>query len=106
MVNYTTRVILNLTDIGQAKTSLIGNEPRPEDVRYYGRVLSHRAERIAGMMEVLAAAGFTFTVKKDYIYADSEAVEAVAAKRMLAEQGFSDREYQIYLEYRRQWGVM
>ncbi|HWR42984.1 hypothetical protein [Sporomusa sp.] len=106
MVDYTTRIIISLKDIEQVKKQAIGIEPSPESLRHYGKTLAAAAERAAAMMEVLAAAGFTFTAKKDYIYADSESVEAVAARRLLADHGFADREYQIYLEYRRQWGVL
>ncbi len=106
MVDYTTRVIISLKDIEQVKKQTIGTQPSPESLRNYGKLAAAAAERAAAILEVLAAAGFTFSAKKDYIYADSEAVEAVAAKRLLAEHGVADKEYQIYLEYRRQWGVM
>jgi hypothetical protein len=90
----------------QIKKQTIGDEPSPESLRQYGKGMAAAAERFAAMLEVLAGAGFAFTAKKDYIYADSEAVEAVDARRLLSDHGFADREYQIYLEYRRQWGVM
>lgn len=106
MVNYTTRVIISLKDIEQVKKQAIGTQPSPESLRNYGKLAAAAAERAAAILEVLAAAGFTFTAKKDYIYADSEAVEAVAVKRLLTGHGIADKEYQIYLEYRRQWGVM
>lgn len=106
MVDYTTRVIISLKDIEQSKKMIIGNSPTSEDVRNYGKTISLVTERLAGMMEILASHGFQITAKKDYIYADSDTVEAVATRRILAEHGFADREYQIYLEYRRQWGVM
>ncbi|MCM0757315.1 hypothetical protein M7775_01875 [Sporomusa sphaeroides DSM 2875] len=90
----------------QLKKQIVGTAPTPEDLRSYGKTIAMATDRIAGMIEVLSANGFRVTAKKDYIYADSETVEAAAARRLLAEHGFADREYQIYLEYRRQWGVM
>lgn len=106
MVNYTTRVIINFKQLEQAGRQYLPAQPSPENLRAYGQGIAAAAERAAVMLEVLAAAGFSFTMKKDFIYADSETVEAVEAKRLLRQQGVSDREYQIYLEYRRQWGVM
>lgn len=106
MVDYTTRVILSLKDIELIKKQTIGIQPSPESLRQHGRLTAAAAERAAAMLEVLDEAGFVFTVKKHCIVADSETMEAAAVKRLLAERGFADREYQIYLEYRRQWGVM
>jgi len=106
MVDYITRVIISLKDIDQVRTQLIATAPTPEDIFAYGKTIAATTARMADMMEVLAAAGFVFSAKKDYIYADSEIVEAAAVRSLLAERGFADREYQIYLEYRRQWGVM
>lgn len=106
MVDYTTRVIINLKNIEQSSKKIIGILSTPEDLRNYGKTIGLLTDRIAGMLELLISCGFRITAKKDCIYADSDTLEAVAARRLLAEHGFADREYQIYLEYRRQWGVM
>lgn len=106
MVNYTTRVIISLKDIDQSRKQIIGTAPVPENLFAYGKTIAAASARIAGMMEVLADAGFVFTAQTDCIYADSETIEAATVRSLLAERGFADREYQIYLEYRRQWGVM
>ncbi len=106
MVDYTTRIIINLKDLEPVRQPSPAAAPSPASLRSYGKSVAAAAERAAAMLEVLGAAGFSFTAKKDLIYADSESVEAVAARRLLADHGFADREYRIYLEYRRQWGVM
>lgn len=85
---------------------LISGVPTPEDLYVYGKTTATTTDRMARMMEVLAAAEFEFIAKNDCIYADSASMEAVDVKRLLGENGFADSEYQVYLEYRRQWGVM
>ena len=104
MVDYTTRIIISLKDIEKLRSSVVS--PNAEQIKRYGNAVAAKTERIAAMIEILANSGFSLSMKKEYIYADSENIEAVAAKRLLADKGFEDKEYQIYLEYRRQWGVM
>ena len=106
MVDYTTRIIISLKEIEQLRKQIVGSAPGPESLRKYGAMAAAASERTAAMLEVLASAGFTFKANKEYIYADSESVEAAKAKQLLAAHGFADKEYQIYLEYRRQWGIM
>lgn len=106
MVDYTTRVMIGLKAVEQLRKQLVGSAPAPEDLRNYGKMVAKATGRTAAMLEVLADNGFRITAKKDYIFADSEIVEAVDVRRLLAKHGFADQEYQIYLEYRRQWGVM
>ncbi|EAX47848.1 conserved hypothetical protein [Thermosinus carboxydivorans Nor1] len=107
MVHHLTRITLKLLD-DPIPFDLVrkADPPSAEDVRAFGRQLSNRAERVAAMMELLAAKGFTFSAGKDCIYADSKEVEAQAAKRYLIEHGFHDQEFQVYLEYVRRWGIM
>lgn len=106
MVNYTTRVIISSKNIDKLKKELFAVTPTPADLRNYAQEVTKASERMAVMLEILADNGFQIGTKKDCVYADSESVEAVDARRLLSERGFADNEYQIYLEYRRQWGVM
>ena len=106
MVNYTTRVIISSKQIDKLKKELFAAAPTPDALRNYAAEVTKVSERMAVMLEVLTDNGFQIGTKKDCIYGDSEDVEALAARQLLAEQGFADNEYQIYLEYRRQWGVM
>ncbi len=106
MVDHTTRIIISLKEFEQLRKAVLGPAPDAHSLRKYGALAAAAAERMAAMLEVLAAAGFTLKATKDTIYADSETVEATAAKRLLAARGFADKEYEIYLEYRRQWGIM
>ncbi len=64
---------------------------------------SPRADQIAG---ALAARGFSIRRERDRIVAESEAVEAQEAKRHLRSLGVPDREYRVFLEYVRRWGVL
>jgi hypothetical protein len=107
MVYHLTRITLALIDEENLYTDIRGVEPiDSRNVRKYGKRLADRAERVAAMMDLLAAQGFTFKAGKDCIYADSEEVEAQDAKRYLLESGFHDQEFQVYLEYMRKWGVL
>jgi len=106
MVDYTTRVIISSKHLEQLKKQLLTPSPTPDSLRNYAKAVAQATDQMADLLEVLTNNGFRTGAKKDCIYADSETVEAVAARRLLAEQGFADNEYQIYLEYRRQWGVM
>ncbi|SDF08432.1 hypothetical protein [Sporolituus thermophilus] len=107
MVHHLTRITLKLLD-DPIPFDLVrkAQPPSAKDVRAFGRQLGNRAERVAKMMELLAAKGFTFTAGKDCIYADSAEMEAQAVKRYLLENGFQDQEFQVYLEYVRKWGIM
>ena len=106
MVNHLTRIILKPVD-DPMPFSIIAAEPvSPEGVRQFGQQLKDRAERVANMMEALAEQGFTFQFDKERILADSRQVEAQAAKEYLLSRGFEDREFQVFLEYVRKWGVL
>ena len=107
MVNHLTRVILKLIEepvpYGPLAASL---QPSPAAVRRFGERLALRAERVAAMMEALAARGFTFKFAKDRVFADSEEMEAQDAKKYLLSLGFEDTEFQVLLEYARKWEVL
>jgi len=62
-----------------------------------------RAEAIA---RTLAEQGFSVRRERRRLVADSTVVEAQDAKRALLARGFRDREFQVQLEYVRQWGVL
>lgn len=65
-----------------------------------------RAPRADALSDALAGLGFQVTRDRKRIVADSSAIEARAAKERLRAQGFADREYQVYVEYVRQWGFL
>jgi hypothetical protein len=69
-------------------------------------MLANRLERATAMMDLLAAQGFTVKRGKNCMQAYSDSVEAQDAKQYLQGHGFSDQEFQVRLEYTRQWGVM
>jgi hypothetical protein len=62
-----------------------------------------RAEEIA---RALSARGFAVRRERRRLVAESTVVEAQEAKRGLLALGFQDREFQVFLEYVRQWGVL
>lgn len=107
MVNHLTRIILKLIDepIPYEVITKI-DQLTPDTVRQFGGLLASRAERVAQMMEALQERGFTLKFEKDRVVADSSEVEAQDAKAYLIARGFQDREFQVYLEYARKWGVM
>ncbi len=65
-----------------------------------------RAGRAADLVHALAAFGFAIRRERGAVVAESDRVEAQDAKRRLRALGFSDREYQVFLEYVRQWGTL
>ena len=106
-VNHLTRVILQLVDDPVPYQILDqADQVTPQGVRNLGNHLQYRLERVAGMMELLAVRGFVFHRGKNCIYADSEEVEAQDAKQYLLKNGYLDKEFQIWLEYIRKWGMM
>lgn len=62
--------------------------------------------RAAELATALAARGFLVRVERRRLVAESTAVEAQEAKAWLRARGFEDREYQVFLEYVRQWGIL
>lgn len=108
IVTYLTQIVFHLTlnqeDIDDAAIwqGTVGSG----QVRRLGELMTKRTERVAAMMDLLAASGFEFDVKKNVVYATSDQVEAFEAKHSLLEAGFKDREFQILLEYTRGWGML
>lgn len=105
MVDYTTRVILSL-DCHKQPPWPAFKPPAADDVEEYGRFIAERNHRVAAMMRILEQQGFAFKYKKGVVCADSSDTEAQAVKKLLRTNGFADYEYQIYLEYYRQWGIL
>ncbi|MDR3565085.1 MAG: hypothetical protein P4N59_27105 [Negativicutes bacterium] len=105
VVNHLTRVILHLVE-EPAPYADLPARPSADHVRLLGARLQLRTERVAGMMEALAAKDFTFQFKKDKIFAESNDMEAQDVKQYLLAQGFHDTEFQVFLEYVRKWGML
>lgn len=106
MVNHLTRVVFTLIDDPPYDTVCTDAAPTADGVRRFGDALKGRTERVAAMMEALAAKGFVFKTEKGRVLADSSEMEAEAAKRYLLSCGFEHTEFQVLLEYARKWGVM
>ncbi len=85
MVTYITRIIMPADD-------------GPKD--------SPAAARRGAMLKLLASRGFVINRRKNRIVAESGSMEAQAVKRYLLEHGFRADEFQVYLEYTRQWGML
>jgi hypothetical protein len=64
------------------------------------------AERAEDLVRALALRGFSVRRERDRLVAESDRVEAQDAKRYLRSLGFRDREFQVFLEYVRAWGVL
>jgi hypothetical protein len=64
------------------------------------------ADRAEDVVRALALRGFSVRRAGDRLVAESDRVEAQDAKRYLRSLGFRDREFQIFLEYVRAWGVL
>lgn len=64
------------------------------------------AERAGALAGALAAFGFTVRREGGRLVAESDRIEAQEAKRHLRSLGLRDREFQVFLEYVRAWGVL
>ncbi len=62
--------------------------------------------RAAEMARALVARGFTVRIERHRFVAESTAVEAQDAKRYLRALGYDDREFRVFLEYVRKWGIL
>ena len=62
--------------------------------------------RAAEMARALASRGFAVRLERRRFVAESDTVEAQEAKAYLRARGFEDREFQVFLEYVRRWGVL
>lgn len=107
VVNHLTQVRLRLTP-DEAYWDSVRRKVKvdPQAVRQAGRVMAERADRVAAMMDIMAARGFIFEAEKMAVYCYSNKVEAYEVKRDLLAAGFKDPEFQIVLEYTRGWGML
>ncbi|MCS5696413.1 hypothetical protein [Desulfofundulus thermocisternus] len=105
MVNYRVTVILKLLE-GNLPPEKIQDPVRPEDVRRLGDFLKERLERVASMMELLQERGFCCRGTRKAVILEGSDLEAYQVKKLLQEHGFKPHEYEIKLEYTRQWGIM
>ena len=76
-------------------------------VDHLTRVTVDRASAHAeGIATTLRRAGFEVREEPGRFVADSSTVEAKEVKSLLRTSGFSDREYRVFVEFVRRWGVM
>ncbi len=64
------------------------------------------AERAPDLVAALAAFGFVVRREGGRVVAESDRIEALDAKRYLRALGYRDREFEVFLEYVRRWGVL
>jgi len=64
------------------------------------------APRAEALADALAVLGFAVKRERRRIVADSSIIGGQEAKRLLRGRGFEDREYRIFVEYVRQWGIL
>ncbi|MBE3588916.1 MAG: hypothetical protein IMW93_10315, partial [Thermoanaerobacteraceae bacterium] len=100
MVNHKVTVFLNLYE----RVSL-PEAVRAEDVRRLGDMLKERHERVAAMMDLLQAEGFSCRAHRQAVILEGSRLEAYQVKELLQKHGFRPDEYEIKLEYTRQWGI-
>jgi hypothetical protein len=62
--------------------------------------------RAAELAAALADLGFVVRRDRSGFVAESTKVEGQAAKAYLRGRGFADREYQVFVEFVRKWGVL
>ena len=81
---------------------------KPEAIRNLNRFLTNRLERIARMLEILTEANddWAITGWKDHILVETESFDFNNAIKVLKDQGFSDNEFILKVEYTRKWGVL
>lgn len=107
IVTYVTRVSLPLEIDPEELNALCTDDCiKPDSIRSIGIKMAQRAERVASIMELLAAKGFMLRLEKQAVYGYSNNVEAQDIKRCMLAAGFKDREFQILLEYTRGWGML
>jgi hypothetical protein len=64
------------------------------------------APRRDELAAALATLGFAVTRARGRVVAESTALGGREAKDLLRARGFADREYRVFLEYVRQWGIL
>ena len=62
--------------------------------------------RAAALAAALTELGFDVRRERGCIIADSQQVGGREVKELLRARGFEDREYCVFLEYVRRWGIL
>lgn len=76
-------------------------------VDHLTRVTVNRASpRAEDLGLALGRLGFDVREERDRLVADSTTIEAKDLKARLRSLGFSDREYRVFVEFVRRWGVL
>jgi hypothetical protein len=65
-----------------------------------------RAARADALAGALADLGFAVRRERRGLVAHSAEVEGQAVKAYLRGRGFEDREFQVFVEFVRQWGIL
>jgi hypothetical protein len=65
-----------------------------------------RFARADDLAAALAARGFEVRRERRRLVADSTEVEGQDVKTYLRARGFGDREYQVFVEFVRKWGIL
>ena len=105
LVNHTLRVSIDLYAFMMANSD-IQSDLQPINLRALGGDINNRLQKLADTVEGLIATGFTVNWEQGAIVAYSRSISAADAKGLLAENGLRDRDFRIYLEYERGWGMM
>ena len=105
LVTHTIRVSIDFSAFMMANAET-QSELQPIQLRTLGSDINRRLQKLADSMERLIAIGFTVKWEKGAITAYSRSISATEAKRLLTESGLRDRDFRIYLEYERGWGMM
>lgn len=80
----------------------------PESVRELNSFLTERLDRIATMMQLLLDAhdNWAITGRKDKIIMETNSFDFNEALKLLKENGFTDDEFILKVEYQRKWGML
>lgn len=103
IVNHIIRVSIDL-----AAYMMAGAVPhsRLTNLRLFGGIVNNRLHQLADALEQLTASGFSVEWEKGIINAYSRKATPYETKKLLAECGLQDRDFRIYLEYERSWGIL
>jgi hypothetical protein len=64
------------------------------------------APRAEALARALSDRGFDVRRERRQVVADSTEIEGQDVKAYLRARGFEDREYQVFVEFVRKWGVL
>lgn len=104
MLNHTTTIIFRLPQAGLKNMRM--QHPLSSNQRDWGAQIADQYARVAEMVRLLENRGFVFTCEGERLKGSSEQIEAQDLRELLFSHGFSNGEYQIYLEYQRKWGIL